>query len=168
MQHELADDPSLAHLRDAHISGDFRYFYTDKYGCVDIRHLAASALLAQQTTPFVAKALGFINECKQWLFEWGDAYRSGFSPEDIPSNSAGADFYSRYLRGDGVDVAQAFANWCKDVGARSAHDPASGRSNLPLTDPSEHGGAGGASNMSSKPPNTIEPLPSQTFFPFGI
>jgi hypothetical protein len=130
--------------------------------------LAESARLARETASFWVKLLGFGNECMQWLTEWGDDYRSGFSPEDIPSNSAGADFGSRYLRSEGVDVAQAFANWCNDVGARTATDPVAGRSQLPLTDPSERGGANRGSNISSTPLKDLPPVPQVNPFPFGI
>jgi hypothetical protein len=38
------------------------------------------------------EGLGFAVEVTQWATEWGDSYRSGFSPEDLPSNSEGVSF----------------------------------------------------------------------------
>jgi len=77
-------------------------------------------------------------------------YQSGFSPEDLPSNSAGANF------GTSIDsnltMAENFRNWADGAGALPMNDPASGLSALPATDPSYRGaGAYRGSNTSSAP-----------------
>lgn len=119
---------------------------------MDVRHFAAAAsMTAAGTWGWVTEALGFGNEMAQWATEWGEDYRSGFSPEDLPSNSAGAEFGQFFRAGtDPVDVA--FGNWARSVGARDPSDPKSGFHSLPATDPAVRGGTErGSSNASSAP-----------------
>lgn len=146
----LRGGSGLQALSDAHGSNANRYFYTEKYGWVDIRHFARAAALVQQGThPEVVRALGAGNESVQWLLEWGDDYRSGFSPEDLSSNAAGIDF-GRGL-GKGTELAAAFLKWAKLNRARTDSSPAAERVKLPATDPSSRGGAGRGSDSNSKP-----------------
>jgi hypothetical protein len=94
---------SLADLSNKHSGNKNRYFYTKTYGWVDVRHFGKTADLVKTDgySPTLVKVAGVINEALQWLQEWGDDYRSGFSPEDIPSNSAGAAF-GEFLRAEDV------------------------------------------------------------------
>ena len=57
-------------------------------------------MTASGTPGAVTESLGLANEAVQWATEWGDDYRSGFSPEDMPSNSAGADFGEFFRSGN--------------------------------------------------------------------
>jgi hypothetical protein len=118
---------------------------------VDIRHFAETAnrVAVDKQSSAKVKCLGFGNEVVQWLTEWGDSYRSGFSPEDLRSNSAGIEFAKSIKPGD--TRKEAFDRWAASVGARYMSDPKSGYSNLPATDPSVHGGVGRGSNLSSTP-----------------
>jgi hypothetical protein len=98
----------------------------------------------------VAEGLGVGNEIVQWLTEWGDDYRSGFSPEDLPSNAAGGAFGDDYVTENG-SLADAIRQWLSDSCALPRSDPDSGWENLPPTDPSVGGGAGRGSNPSRRP-----------------
>ena len=140
----------MSDLSDAHGSNTNRYFYTDTYGWVDVRHFGAAASMAASVGSVATEVLGVGNEAAQWVTEWGDSYRSGFSPEDIPSNAAGAEFGDDYIGSrPGESVADALARWMTANGARRASDPQAGRASLPTTDPSERGGARrGSSNFS--------------------
>ena len=146
----LKNDPDLGKLSDTHGENANRYFYTDQYGWVDIRHFAEAA---RRTSGgewgWWTETLGFGKEVAQYLREWGDDYRSGFSPEDLPSNSAGANFGQSIKPGE--SLANAFDRWSQQAGARPLSDPNTGFNNLPLNDPSERGGKGRGSNSSSKP-----------------
>jgi RHS repeat-associated protein len=145
----LKNDPDLTNLRDTHTGNTNRYFYTEKYGWVDIRHFAESARRAQESPSWWVKIQGVGNEVYQWLTEWGDDYRSGFSPEDLPSNSAGVNFGSTYLRHLPAD--KAFEQWMKAAKAQNLNDIASIVQALPKTDPSVRGGKDrGSSNISSE------------------
>ena len=121
----LRENPNLGDLSSEHDENTDRYFYTDKYGWVDIRHFGRAAELIQEGWPkMIVDGLGFSTEVVQWLQEWGDDYRSGFSPEDIPSNSAGANFGQSI--GPGENVADAFNRWARKNGARDQNDPRAG------------------------------------------
>jgi len=150
----LGRDANLEHLRDSHADNQNRYFYTDQYGWVDIRHFAEAARRVREGEPgWWTRTLGFGNEVAQWLSEWGDDYRSGFSPEDLPSNNAGIDFAQSISPLD-MSLADSFTRWANANGARSRDDSRAGFSTLPPTDPSQRGGAGrGSSNMTSSRPN---------------
>ncbi|MFM6271782.1 MAG: hypothetical protein ACKPFA_35610, partial [Dolichospermum sp.] len=146
----LNNNPDLGNLKDTHRNNTNRYFYTDQYGWVDIRHFAEAARRTSGGEwAWWTETLGFGNEVVQYLTEWGDDYRSGFSPEDLPSNSAGANFGQSIRPGE--SLVEAFDRWSKQAGARPKSDPNTGFNNLPLNDPSERGGKGRGSNSSSKP-----------------
>jgi RHS repeat-associated protein len=130
-----------------------RYFYTDKWGWVDLRHLAASASWGYwaRDSDF-PQFLGFGLEVHQMLHFWDND--SWFSYEDMPSNAAGGNFgkwaFYNYYRSDGPyhgDLAGFLEKWLKYAHARPPGDPATGCSNLPR-------GAGGGS-----PPRGINPSP---------
>jgi RHS repeat-associated protein len=129
-----------------------RYFYTDTYGWVDVRHFGRAAELGEYTSSSVlTEGLGVVNEVVQWFTEWGDDYRSGFSPEDTPSNAAGARFGEALNTNE--KLSTQFEKWLTEVGGREMTDPAAKFSELPTTDPSLRGGANrGSSNASSAGP----------------
>ena len=167
-------DRLLTALRDD-FSEDERYIYTDKYGWVDRRHFFEAANYAEDIGSVATEVLGFGNEVFQWLREWGDDYRSGFSPEDIPSNAAGAYFGDEFDV-DCCDLAQALQRWFDEVGARNQDEPEAHWDSLPDTDPSERGGEnrggsnlsrGGSKNNSSNPSTNFDPnsvtTPSEDF-----
>lgn len=134
-----------------------RYVWTDKYGWIDLRHFGESADWAEDVGSVVTEVLGYLNEVAQWATEGQDDYQSGFSPEDLPSNSAGADFGDDYLN-DNESVSESVDRFLNDSGARPPSDPATGFDNLPDTDPAVGGGGSGGSNpqgsnSSSNPPN---------------
>jgi hypothetical protein len=142
-------------LSDAHGGNTDRYFYTDTYGWVDVRHFGASASWACSVGSVATEGLGVANEAVQWATEWGDSYRSGFSPEDIPSNAAGASFGDDYVGSvAGESVSAALRRWMTDHGARVASDPAARRSALPATDPAVRGGAARGSSNASRTQST--------------
>jgi hypothetical protein len=146
---ELHADSDLFAFSEAHKGVTNRYVFSDKYGWIDLRHFGQAAGLTAAGVPaIVTEGLGFVNEVKQKITESGNDYRSGFSPEDIPSNSAGADF-GAYLKTTDRSIADALSAWTESVGARNPSDPNAGVGNLPETDPS--GTPGGPSNTSSKP-----------------
>lgn len=146
VEREVVGHRNLQKVADAHKGNENRYFYTEKYGWVDIRHFAKAADLAKGgISPINVERIGTLVEIYQWLTEWGDDYRSGFSPEDRPSNSAGADFGSllrtalnaeKDERKHGMVWARTFQEWTKKVGARNPEDPKSGKNLLPISDPS--------------------------------
>lgn len=113
-----------------------RYFYTEKYGWVDIRHFGAMAAAAAFWPDPVVSFVGGAEEWRQWLSEWGDDYRSGRSPEDGPSNDAGIEFGDEYLMKNAT-ATEALRQWLKQSGALPPDDPRAGRENLPDTDPSK-------------------------------
>ncbi|MBK8458223.1 MAG: hypothetical protein IPL47_14905 [Phyllobacteriaceae bacterium] len=117
-----------------------RYFYTEKYGWVDTRHLAEAAAYSNRGVPVRAvEVLGVANEVRQAVGEtYGrargkESYRSAFSKEDIPSNRAGAEFGKTIAKGQ--TIAEAFSNWAGTVGARSTASAGQHYSGLPDTDP---------------------------------
>ncbi|GEL97434.1 eCIS core domain-containing protein [Cellulomonas terrae] len=142
-------------LSDAHAGNTDRYFYTDTYGWVDIRHFAAAARMAVSAGSVVAEGLGLGNEVVQWLSEWGDSYRSGFSPEDVPSNAAGGEFGDDFVGSvEGESLHDALQRWMTHAGARPASDAAAHRDALPATDPAERGGAARGSSNASRTQST--------------
>ncbi|MGW5365690.1 eCIS core domain-containing protein [Actinopolymorpha pittospori] len=154
--HEGDGSPSevLEALSDAHGGNEDRYFYTSTYGWVDVRHFGAAASWACSVGSVATEGLGLLNEGVQWMTEWGDSYRSGFSPEDTPSNAAGAEFGDDYVGAtEGESLSAALERWMTHAGALDASDPHAGRSALPATDPAVRGGAArGSSNASSRGP----------------
>ena len=142
----------LLDLRESHGGNANRYFYTSKFGWVDIRHFAeTSRRVNEGQSGFVVRRLGYMNEIQQWASEWGDDYRSGFSPEDLPSNDAGIDF-AQSLQ-DGESLADGFYRWADENGAALEKEAfESGFDSLPENDPAKKGGAArGASNTTSEP-----------------
>lgn len=164
----LNGNPDLSALRDAHGDNNNRYFYTERYGWTDIRHFAESSNMVNSGWyGEVVRFLGFGNEIVQWCSEWQDDYRSGFSPEDLPSNDAGINFARSLNPGD--NLGDAFGRWAGVNGARDANDPTSGFNQLPLDDPSASGGQGrGSSNPTSAGVNArgqrAEPMPPYIYF----
>lgn len=132
-----------------------RYFYTKEYGWVDVRHFGTAATDVINGTPApVEEFLGFGNEVVQWTTEWGGDYRSGFSPEDLPSNSAGIHFGQYVADNPNVPVDDLFEQWAKANGAAPSSSQAfqDAYAALPASDPSVRGGTGrGSSNASSTP-----------------
>lgn len=150
----LSRSEILGRVSEDHASNSNRYIYTDRYGWVDLRHFGAAGSLAQSTGSVVAEGLGLGNEIKQWLSEWGDDYRSGFSPEDIPSNAAGAAFGDDFVNED-EPLSDSLDRWLEDAGARTQSDPLSGRSSLPQKDPSVRGGTNRGSSNASRTRSTV-------------
>jgi hypothetical protein len=132
----------MLRLSDAHDSNHNRYFYTEKYGWVDIRHFGAAAYGASIAPGWMVKLVGFVIECQQLAQQlvWHNQ-SSGFSPEDLPSNSAGVDFMKYlsecYVWDDEhpLDPDVKYLEWwLKSVGALPAQDPRTGWQNLPRED----------------------------------
>jgi RHS repeat-associated protein len=135
-----------------------RYFYTEVYGWVDVRHFATAAIRVRDGSDAATTAiLGFGLEVYQWLTEWGSDYRSGFSAEDLPSNDAGISF-GYFLRAaqPGTSIQDTFALW-SDYHAKG-HAKDDGVTNygaLPRFDPAlpANGCKNAQSNASSAPCN---------------
>ncbi|MEO0423479.1 MAG: DUF4157 domain-containing protein [Pseudomonadota bacterium] len=144
----------LDRISDSHGGNDHRYIYTDRHGWVDLRHFGAAGSWAMSTGSVITEGLGFLNEVVQWGSEWGDSYRSGFSPEDIPSNAAGAHFGDDFVSDDEL-LSASLERWLEDVGARDQDDPLAGRSSLPATDPAVRGGTDRGSSNASRTQSTV-------------
>lgn len=145
----LLRNPSLDQLSESHGGNQDRYFFTERYGWVDIRHFGKAAHKTQGWIPGpVVMVGGFSLEVWQWLTEWGTAYRSGFSYEDIPSNAAGVNFAQSILPGE--TPAEAFLRWNKKVGGKPKYHGAAALEMLSPTDPACRGGRR-SSNVSSSP-----------------
>jgi RHS repeat-associated protein len=151
----LSHDQILSTLSD-YLLGENqhgRYFYTDKYGWVDLRHFAELADYGNTVSDLGARACGYANE----LLQWRDGSPSAFSYEDLPSNAAGAAF------GSSLDSRKAisaqFAEWLRNVGARRADDPEAERTSLPLNDPSENGKTVPSGSGSENPRHGIDLRP---------
>jgi len=155
-QNGLSAPDAFIKLSEAHTSNIDRYFFTDKYGWIDSRHFGRLATIAYFNGSVFAEFAGIANESIQWCSEWGNDYRSGFSPEDISSNAAGAAFGDDFL-GQNGSYSTSLSNWLNTAGARNANDPLAGWANLPVSDPALRGGANrGSSNLSnSKGPGAI-------------
>lgn len=139
-------DETLEALRDRH-STEKRYVYTDQHGWIDLRHFFKAANYSEDIGSVATEFLGFGVELRQWLREGDDSYKSGFSPEDLPSNHAGAEFGDDYIQ-DGSELIDALKQFFEDAGARSQKDPKSGWDDLPDTDPAVRGGENrGKSNL---------------------
>lgn len=99
---------------------------------------------------WITQILGFGKETGQWATEWGDAYRSGFSSEDLSSNRAGANFGASWVA-DGHSLAEDLAYFWVMAGAER---PTSEKGKkqvglLPKTDPAGNGGSSNGSNVSN-------------------
>lgn len=150
----LSRSEILDHVSDDHASNSNRYIYTDRHSWVDLRHFGAAGSYAQNAGSVIAEGLGLGNEIIQWLSEWGDDYRSGFSSEDIPSNAAGAAFGDDFVN-ENEPLSDSLDSWLEDAGARTQSDPLSGRSSLPQTDPSVRGGTKRGSSNASRTQSTV-------------
>jgi hypothetical protein len=138
-------------LAATHMNNANRYFYTDTYGWVDVRHFGAAASLGSRYGNVITEALGLANEAAQYCTEWGNDYRSAFSPEDVPSNAAGARFGDDFIN-PFTPLSSSFDKWLNSVGGRPITDPRTGFNSLPINDPSVRGGVNrGSSNVSSRP-----------------
>jgi RHS repeat-associated protein len=123
-------------LAEQHKSNKNRYFFTTKYGWIDVRHFGAAASTAYTNGSVATEVLGVGMEVAQYATEWGDDYRSGFSSEDLNSNAAGAEFGDDYLD-TRKDAVTAFKEWLKDSGAKGMNSPEAQRDKLPDTDPAK-------------------------------
>ncbi len=138
-----------------------RYFYTETYGWVDVRHFGTAANKTIGGMPgIVVEGLGVGVEVSQKVNEGKGDYRSGFSPEDLPSNSAGVNFANFYnkekKKGSKLSMKSAFKAWARRSGAKTF-----GQSGfidafevLPQTDPSKPANGQKGSNASSDPNGT--------------
>jgi hypothetical protein len=132
-------DKVLDNLRD--ISSDNkRYLYSRKYGWIDLRHFFEAANYSEDIGSVVTEILGFGNEIFQWLGEWEDDYRSGFSYEDLPSNHAGAEFGDDYSC-TCSSLEKDLNTYFDSIGVLSDNDPDAKKKMLPSTDPSLKGPA---------------------------
>lgn len=133
----------------------FRYFETQKYGWIDIKHFCTAANLAVTWTAPVVNVLGFLNEVGQWVTEWGTDYRSGFSAEDIPSNSAGSHFGGDVLK-DSPALSEQLSAYLNDELGAIGPSSSTSLSTLPATD---QGGATGPGQSNSTSDNPTQPVP---------
>lgn len=140
----MTKDQILKHLEDQHGTNFERYFYTDKYGWVDVRHFMAASRTANDVGSVATELLGFGVELKQWCQEGEHDYQSGFASEDLSSNEAGAEFGDDYINGD-EKLSDSLIRWCNDAGARDYLDSHTGYWTLPDKDPAVRG---------PKPPDT--------------
>lgn len=131
----------------------FRYFETRKYGWIDIKHFCTAANLAVTWGATVVNVLGFGNEIVQWLTEWGTDYRSGFSAEDIPSNSAGSNFGA--VLQDSPALSEQLSAYLNDELGAIDLSSSTSLSTLPATD---QGGATGPGQSGSTSDNPTQPV----------
>lgn len=150
----LSREEILDRISEDHATNENRYIYTDEHGWVDLRHFGAASSLSQGWGSVIAETLGFGNEVVQWGSEWGDDYRSGFSPEDIPSNAAGAAFGDDYVNDDEA-LSDSMQRWLDENGGRTQDDPLAGWADLPETDPAVRGGEDRGSSNASRTQSTV-------------
>jgi len=118
----------------------FRYFETRQYGWIDIVHFTTAANMAASIGEVLVDVLGFGLEVVQWINEWGSDYRSGFSPEDIPSNSAGSNFGDDVFDPAGGPLSAQLEAYLNTLGPIDPNSSAT-YTGLPVAD--VHGGSGG-------------------------
>jgi RHS repeat-associated protein len=143
----------LAGLKDAVTNNGNRYVYTDTYGWVDLRHMGMAAALHQSFNSIsplrsggaVVWLCGFFHEL---INDFGTS--SFFSPEDMPSNSAGISLALEIEAAGNKKLSVVLADWLKRVGARAKTDPVAGLTQLPVR-------ATGATGFTSNP--TSVPMP---------
>jgi RHS repeat-associated protein len=129
-----------------------RYFFTETYGWVDVRHLAKAAHEVHDNgvNPKLVEFGGYVVEARQYFSQGGKVYKSGFSPEDLPSNVAGIDF------GLSIDpalgVAESFKRWAVKNGGKNMEDWGLEYSWLPPTDPMDPPGTQGVDKNFSRNP----------------
>lgn len=109
----------------------------------------------------VTNALGYAVEVQQ-AFQEGyqslvgtPGYQSAFSPEDIPSNAAGASFGAIVESNPDLSLSEAFGAWGaeRNVGFVGLQSPESTFGSLPSKDPSDpKSGIDRGSNFSSGNP----------------
>jgi RHS repeat-associated protein len=145
---------AMAQLSRAHGRNEGRYLYTEKYGWIDLRHFGRAAEEASEHESVLTELGGLMREIDQWFAEADGDYQSAFSPEDLPSNAAGAEFGDDYI-GKYDSAAEAFSAWLENVGGRDDNDPRADRNRLPAADPAVRGGTGVESNSSSAPQPVI-------------
>ena len=139
-----------------------RYLYTESFGWVDLRHFARTASMVYDdglNSEFV-RAAGVANEAVQWSREWGDSYRSGFSPEDLSSNAAGISFGNSIS--PELGLAESFKRWAIQNGAKNADDWGIEFGNLPRRDPMYPPGTKGAESKTSSTPTHEVKRPERT------
>jgi hypothetical protein len=141
----LSNEQILTSIARSHVGNKNRYFFTARYGWVDIRHFATAALYSKKYSRFISEFLGFGNEVKQWLHEWGNDYRSGFSHEDMKSNAAGAQFGSKLKKNE--NMSKVLSEWLDFSGAKEHFHPDAERWRLPVNDPALRGGKNNNSNV---------------------
>lgn len=160
----------LRSIESHHRGNTNRYFFTDRYGWVDVRHFAhfaAVGFLARRNAGicggvWTAYLQGYVGEIVQGIDQLrpgGSRYRSSFSSEDLPSNAAGIDF-SGYI-GEEDNLSEAFRRWLIDAGGRNQEDPRAGWGLLPVNDPNRPVGAGGEGTSGNTPNSNSgsEPIP---------
>jgi RHS repeat-associated protein len=148
-----SDEAILHAIREESAHNSNRYIYTDKYGWIDLRHFSAAAEETQTYGGALTEVGGLIVEIQQWFEEGPDDYQSAFSPEDLPSNSAGADL-GEYYMDDSKSLYQAVLEFLGDAGARNRDDKLSKYDDLPLNDPNRPKnpcGKADSNSTSSKP-----------------
>jgi len=154
----IARNNGLAGLAN-NMSNSQRYFHTSRYGWVDVRHFGSAASYVIGGTPGgIVKTLGYGVEVRQTIQEGLNpgGYRSGFSPEDLPSNAAGVSF-GEFAKGYNGTIEEAFAVWASESGATDAtsQEFLDAYGNLSATDSSANNGNNrGSSNASSQPTTT--------------
>jgi len=111
----------------------------------------------------VVKILGFGLEIQQTVGEFGgNGYESGFSHEDLPSNSAGVEFAAfaeEYLKEyPNESLADAFGAWAALAGATESTNPEyqKAKNGLPATDPASNG-TGDSNSTSTTGSKSSEP-----------
>jgi len=122
VQSEISLSGSLSSLA-GNVGNNNRYFQTSTYGWVDVRHFGTAAGLTDGLLPGgVVKVLGVAVEVQQTL----NGQPSGFSPEDLPSNSAGvafSRFAKKYMKKkSGASLSDAFAAWAESEGSVDSSD----------------------------------------------
>lgn len=101
---------------------------------------------------------GFGLELSQWLTEWGSDYRSGFSPEDIPSNTAGSNFGDYHFDPEGGALSDQLDAYLDGLDPVSPGESET-LSDLPKKD--EGGATGGTSSAASQPDPPVGPPSEQ-------
>ncbi len=145
-----------------------RYIFTKEYGWVDLIHWSEAANYAYELGPIgweIATSLGFLKEVQQRSEEIYEEVitgeepevRSGFSPEDMPSDSAGGDFGENYA-GHRGSLADAFKEWIDDVGGLPDEHPDANYTLIPDHANPDRPGKDGPKNPFVRPHISSPPL----------
>ncbi len=94
-----------------------RYIYTKKYGWIDLKHFFTAAIYAKKYGNLITRILRFGLELEQYLKE----SKSGFSPEDLPSNKAGAIFGDDVFK-EGDPLDEQIENYFNSIGATDSKE----------------------------------------------